>query len=168
MRESLHRAVLAATLAAGVAGRLGAQDDGQHHHMSGMPTLAEGSTPLYRDLGTLHRKVTTRSAEAQQYFDQGLRLTYAFNHDEAIGSYTQGTRADSTCAMCWWGIAYAMGPNINAPMDTAVYRPAYAAIQRAVSLKSGATPVERDLIDAMARLPATQLVMPCPESPVWI
>ena len=75
--------------------------------------------------------------QAQQYFDQGLRLTYAFNHDEAIGSYTEGTKADSTCAMCWWGIAYAMGPNINAPMDTAVYRPAYAAIQRAVALKAG-------------------------------
>jgi tetratricopeptide (TPR) repeat protein len=151
MRQTLHRAVLAAALGAGMAGRVSAQDDDQHHHMSGMPTLAEGSTPLYRDLGNLHRKVSTRSAQAQQYFDQGLRLTYAFNHDEAIGSYTEGTRADSTCAMCWWGIAYAMGPNINAPMDTAVYRPAYAAIQRAVALRVGATPVERDLIDAMAK-----------------
>jgi len=101
MRQTLHRAVLAAALATGMAGRVGAQDDDQHHHMSGMPTLAEGSTPLYRDLGTMHRTVTTRSAEAQQYFDQGLRLTYAFNHDEAIGSYTAGTKADSTCATDW-------------------------------------------------------------------
>ena len=143
MRQTLHRAVLAAALATGMAGRVGAQDDDQHHHMSGMPTLAEGSTPLYRDLGTMHRAVTTRSAEAQRYFDQGLRLTYAFNHDEAIGSYTQGTKADSTCAMCWWGIAYATGPNINAPMDTAAYRPAYAAIQRAVALKAGEIAVQR-------------------------
>ena len=93
MRQTLHRAVLAAALATGMAGQVGAQDDDQHHHMSGMPTLAEGSTPLYRDLGTMHRTVTTRSAQAQQYFDQGLRLTYAFNHDEAIGSYTEGTKS---------------------------------------------------------------------------
>ena len=95
--------------------------------------------PLYDNLGDLSHKVSTGSASAQRYFDQGLRLTYAFNHEEAIASYTQATREDSTCAMCWWGIAYAMGPNINAPMDTGAYRPAYAAIRQAVQLSSKAT-----------------------------
>ena len=76
--------------------------------------------------------ITTRSPVAQKYFDQGLRLTYGFNHDEAIKSYTEGTREDSTCAMCWWGIAYALGPNINLPMDTAAVRPAWAALRQAV------------------------------------
>src|SRR5919206_4456143 len=120
----------------------------EHQHPAGRPaasadTPAGAQTPLYDNLGTYHMAITTRSPVAQRYFDQGLRLTYGFNHDEAIKSYTEGTREDSTCAMCWWGIAYAMGPNINAPMDTGVYRPAYAAIQRAVALEAGATPVER-------------------------
>jgi len=151
MRCTLNRAVLAAALMAAMAGGAAAQDDDQHHHMTGMPTLAEGSTPLYKDLGTLHRKVTTAAAEAQRYFDQGLRLSYAFNKDEAVGSFRQAIRIDSTCAMCWWGLAYTLGPDINVPMDTAAARPAYAAIQRAVALGSRATPVERDLIDAMAK-----------------
>jgi tetratricopeptide (TPR) repeat protein len=117
-----------------------------------MPTATgvSGAVPLYDNLGDLSHKVTTASPAAQQYFDQGLRLSYAFNHDEAIASYTAATREDSTCAMCWWGIAYAMGPNINAPMDTAVYRPAYAAIRKAVTLSPKATPYERDMIQAMA------------------
>ena len=159
MRDTTFRRSLGRCLAAGIAvaalaaGPAFAQEPGhQHQHQSGMPTTAaDGSgVPLYDNLGGLSHKVTTASAAAQRYFDQGLRLTYAFNHYEAIASYTAGTREDSTCAMCWWGIAYAMGPNINAPMDTSVYRPAYAAIQKAVQLAAGATPYERDLIAAMA------------------
>jgi tetratricopeptide (TPR) repeat protein len=118
-----------------------------------MPTATEvgAAVPLYDNLGDLSHKVSTSSAAAQWYFDQGLRLTYAFNHDEAIASFTQATREDSTCAMCWWGIAYAMGPNINAPMDTSAYRPAYAAIRRAVKLAPKAMQYERDMIQAMAQ-----------------
>jgi len=160
MRESMFRGMLgrvAATAfaAAALAGRpaLAQEPDHQHHHQAGMPTTTEvgQAVPLYGNLGSLHHKIGTGSAAAQRYFDQGLRLTYAFNHDEAIASYTQATREDSTCAMCWWGIAYARGPNINAPMDTAAYRPAYAAIQQAVRLSSTATGYERDMIQAMAR-----------------
>lgn len=147
---SLAAGIAAAALAAGPA--LAQEPAHQRQHQSGMPTTAaDGSgVPLYDDLGDLSHKVTTRSATAQRYFDQGLRLTYAFNHDEAIASYTAGTREDSSCAMCWWGIANAMGPNINAPMDTSVYRPAYAAIQKAVKLSPQATPYERDMIQALA------------------
>ncbi len=148
---SLAAAITAAALAARPA--VAQEPAHQHHHQAGMPTTTEvgGAVPLYDNLGALSHKVSTGSASAQKYFDQGLRLTYAFNHDEAIASYTQATREDSTCAMCWWGIAYAMGPNINAPMDTSAYRPAYAAIQRAVKLSSRATAYERDMIRAMAK-----------------
>ena len=160
MRDTLFRRLhglelAAAFAAAALAARpaLAQEPDHQHHHQSGMPTTTEvgAEVPLYDNLGDLGHKVGTASSAAQRYFDQGLRLTYAFNHDEAIASYTQATREDSTCAMCWWGIAYAMGPNINSPMDTSAYRPAWAAVQRAVKLASKAPPYERDMIRAMAK-----------------
>ena len=106
-----------------MAARLAAQEPEQ-----------QGRTPLYDNLGTYHMAITARSPVAQRYFDQGLRLTYGFNHDEAIKSYREGIRADSTCAMCWWGVACALGPNINVPMDTAAVRPAWEAVQQAVKL----------------------------------
>lgn len=81
--------------------------------------------PLYTDLGDLHREITTRSPEAQKYFDQGLRLTYTFNHAEAIRAYREAARIDPDCSMCYWGIALAYGPNINLPMDSAGGAAAY-------------------------------------------
>ncbi len=138
-------------MALGLTGTAAAQDS-PHHHQAGMPTTAvEGNpAPLYDNLGTLHHTITVASPDAQRFFDQGLRLGYGFNHDEAIASYTEATRRDSTCAMCWWGIAYAMGPNINAPMDTGVVKPAWEAIQKAQALAPKATPFERELIAATA------------------
>jgi len=106
--------------------------------------------PLYDDLGEYERPVTAQSEEAQAYFDQGLRLQYAFNHPEAIRSYERALEADPECAMCWWGIALAAGPNINAPVDEEGASRAAAAIERALELADGATPVERDLIEALA------------------
>jgi len=120
------------------AGRLAAQDHDP-----------QGRTPLYDNLGTYHMAITTKSPAAQQYFDQGLRLTYGFNHDEAIKSYREGIREDSTCAMCWWGVAYALGPNINAPMDTSAVRPAWEAVQQAVKLAPLAGARERAYIRAI-------------------
>ncbi|MFL5734252.1 MAG: hypothetical protein ACJ78Q_13775, partial [Chloroflexia bacterium] len=117
----------------------------------GQPTTPSAETPLYNDLGTLHREITTRSQETQQYFDQGLRLTYAFNHDEAVKSFQQALKRDSTCAMCYWGIAYALGPNINVPMDTAAVRPAYQAVQQALKYSDDATPAERAYIEALSQ-----------------
>ena len=117
----MRRAWLAVgALAAAGSGSAQAQEDETHQHGDGLvaDSATGGRTPLYRNLGLYHMAITTASPVAQQYFDQGLRLTYGFNHDEAIKSYTEGIREDSTCAMCWWGIAYALGPNINAPMDT--------------------------------------------------
>src|SRR6185436_10774087 len=78
----------------------------EHQHPPGQPTAETAATPLYDNLGTLHKDITTQSDAAQKYFDQGLRLIYAFNHDEAIKSFKEGLKRDSTCAMCYWGIAY--------------------------------------------------------------
>src|SRR5215208_127424 len=132
------------------AARLVAQEQ---HQPPGMPTTDASSaeTPLYQNLGTLHHTITTQSETAQQYFDQGLRLTYAFNHDEAIKSFKQGLKHDSTCAMCYWGIAYALGPNINLPMDTSLMQPAWDATHKAVKYSVSVTPKERAYIDALAK-----------------
>ncbi len=107
------------------------------------------TVPLYTDLGRLHVPITTGVPLAQQYFDQGMRLTYAFNHPEAIRSFEAALAADPECAMCWWGIAYALGPNINAPMDSAAGVAAYEAAQRASRLAGGASPREQALISAI-------------------
>jgi tetratricopeptide (TPR) repeat protein len=125
----------------------------EHQHPPGLPTTEAGSgaTPLYQNLGTLHHEITTQADEAQQYFDQGLRLTYAFNHDEAIKSFKQALLHDSTCAMCYWGIAYALGPNINLPMDSSLVRPAWDASYNAVRFSINVSPRERAYIDALSR-----------------
>ena len=133
-----------------VPGLVNAQE---HHHPPGMPTAESASapTPLYENLGSLHHTVTTQSEQAQQYFDQGLRLTYAFNHDEAIKSFKQALVYDSTCAMCYWGIAYALGPNINLPMDSSLVRPAWDASYNAVRLSVNVSPQEQAYIDALSK-----------------
>jgi tetratricopeptide (TPR) repeat protein len=106
--------------------------------------------PLYTDLGTHHKAVGTRVPLAQQYFDQGLRLVYGFNHAEAIRSFTRATELDPACAMCWWGIAYAYGPHVNAGMDSASGVKAYKAAQKALSLSRNASPWKRAYIRAVA------------------
>jgi predicted Zn-dependent protease len=123
----------------------------EHAHPPGQPSSEAAEPPLYDNLGSLHKEITAKSQVAQQYFDQGLRLTYAFNHDEAIKSFQQGIKADSTCAMCYWGVAYALGPNINLPMDTSAMVPAYQAIQQAVKYSAETTPYERAYIEALAQ-----------------
>src|SRR5262245_36647647 len=75
-----------------------------------------GTTPLFDNLGSHHHSVATSSELAQKYFDQGLRLIYGFNHDEAERSFREAARIDPSCAMAWWGIAYALGPNYNLPI----------------------------------------------------
>jgi tetratricopeptide (TPR) repeat protein len=109
------------------------------------------SVPLYDNLGDFHRKVTATSI-AQRYFDQGLRLSYAFNHAEAIRAFEEGARRDPRCAMCWFGVALSYGPNVNAPMDTGAVAPAWAALQKAqrAAARHG-TRAERALISALAK-----------------
>jgi tetratricopeptide (TPR) repeat protein len=105
---------------------------------------------LYDDLGDYGRTISTESADAQAYFDQGLRLQYAFNHPEALRAYEYALEMDPDCAMCWWGIALASGPNINAPMDEAGAERAVHAIGEAMARLDGTTDVERGLIEALA------------------
>jgi tetratricopeptide (TPR) repeat protein len=118
---------------------------------AGLGGLAADSVPLYTDLGEHHRAVTTKSRRAQAYFDQGLRLVYAFNHAEAIRAFTEATRLDPTCAMCWWGIAYAHGPHVNAGMDSAAGVAAWAAVQRAQRHLSAVSRVDQAFVRALAR-----------------
>jgi tetratricopeptide (TPR) repeat protein len=154
MRKTTYRVGLATGLVAGLGGPGAAAQEHQHNAaqpVASAETPAGAQTPLYDNLGTLHMTITTRSPIAQRYFDQGLRLTYGFNHAEAINSFAEGTRQDSTCAMCWWGIAYALGPNINLPMDTAAVRPAWAALQQALKYSAKVTPRERAYIQALSR-----------------
>ena len=110
----------------------------------------QAEPPLYTNLGTHHKAVGTRVPLAQKYFDQGLRLVYGFNHAEAIRSFTRATELDPACAMCWWGIAYAYGPHVNAGMDSASGVQAYAAAQKAVSLSRKASPWQQAYVRAVA------------------
>ena len=112
-------------------------------------TLAKGAM-YFDDLGSHTRKVTTSSPEAQRYFDQGLRLLYGFNHDEAARSFAQAFALDARCAMCAWGVAYALGPNYNVPMLPDRFALAWAALGKARELAPRTTPVERALIGALA------------------
>jgi tetratricopeptide (TPR) repeat protein len=106
-------------------------------------------------LGDLHHPVSTKNAEAQQFFDQGLRLIYAFNHDEAARSFQKASELDPKLAMAYWGIAEAVGPNYNDPASEGRFMQAHGAIQKAVDLSSGAGDSERAYIAAMAkRFPA--------------
>lgn len=107
--------------------------------------------PLYPGLGPVHHPVTTASPLAQRYFDQGLAFTYGFNHDEAERSFEQAAQIDPKMAIAYWGVALVLGPNYNLPGDPARAKKAYDAIMRARTLKSGASPEERALIDAVAQ-----------------
>lgn len=110
-----------------------------------------GKAPLYDNLGALHHPITTSSPEAQRYFNQGMTLSYAFNHAEAIRAFRQAAALDPDCAMCYWGVAFALGPNINAPITPEAAKEAYAAIGEARMRAPKATPREGAYIDALAR-----------------
>lgn len=110
---------------------------------------------LMSGMGKLQHPVTTSNAEAQQFFDQGLRLIYAFNHDEAARSFARAAELDPKLAMAYWGIAEAVGPNYNDPASDDRFIQAHRAIQTALDLSSNASPSEKAYINAMAlRFPA--------------
>jgi len=106
--------------------------------------------PLFRGLGTLHHPVRTRSPLAQRYFDQGLKLCYAFNHDEAIRAFREAARLDPSCAMAHWGIAYALGPNVNLPVDPDRERQAFEEIGKARTLAAKGEARDRAYVEALA------------------
>ena len=115
------------------------------------PESPAPKAPLYDNLGAYHHAITTASAEAQKYFDQGLTLSYAFNHAEAIRAFRQAIALDPSCAMCYWGVAFAYGPNINAPITEDAAKEAWQAIEHARTLAAGATENERAYIEALAK-----------------
>ena len=113
-----------------------------HHDQEARPARMHAGT------GDHSFAITTRSPLAQQWFDQGLNLAYGFNHEEAKLSFEECAKADPDAAMCWWGVAYVLGPNYNLPGDPERDREAYAAVQKARAL-SGASARERDYVEAV-------------------
>jgi tetratricopeptide (TPR) repeat protein len=124
--------------------------------LSEHPKPADPATPsaddlveLMVDLGDHEMPITTDAPLAQQYFNQGLRLMYGFNHDEARRAFRAAAHLDPECAMAWWGIALSLGSNYNMPMDEAMGKAAYAAEQKALELAPGTTPKEQAFIEAL-------------------
>lgn len=123
-------------------------------HGSELATRA--GAPLFEGMGNHHHAITTANENAQRYFDQGLIIDFAFNHAESARSFRAAQTLDPGCAMCFWGEALALGPNINVTSDGKAImgdddrRRAFAAIQQAAALKENASEVERDYIDALA------------------
>jgi tetratricopeptide (TPR) repeat protein len=115
------------------------------------PVAESAREPIFDGLGNLHHAVTTNSPLAQRFFDQGLTFVYAFNHDEAAGSFKEAARRDPSMAMAYWGIALSLGPNINLPEDTDRGKAAYEAIKKAQSLEANASEPEREYIEALAK-----------------
>ena len=153
--RSMHRlrvlsffVVLAGCAAPGAP--LTAQHGGEGHAGGARVAAVDPAVPLRREaLGAFSWPVSTRSAEAQAYFDQGVKLMYSFAPAEARRSFAEARRVDPQCAMCWWGEAWAMGPYLNGPMNPADVAPAHAAALRALALARRGAPVERALAQAM-------------------
>ncbi len=118
--------------------------------------IRRAGAPLFEGMGNHHHPISTDDPWAQKYFDQGLVIDFAFNHAESVRSFKAAQTLDPKCAMCYWGEALALGPNINvtsngkAVMDEASQKAAFTAIQKARELKSKATQREQDYIDALA------------------
>lgn len=148
--------VLLLLLAAGCAG----QPEHPHSAAPAAATAAPagpasaspgGPPPLWNNLGSYSHSITTTSPRAQAYFDQGLRLTYGFNHWEAQRSFREAARVDPACAMCQWGIALTYGANYNDPTNPDREQGALAAARNAQALAATASPAERALIDALLK-----------------
>ena len=119
----------------------------EHAHAA---AASADSVPLLTNLGDHGYAISSSVPQVQEYFNQGMRLYYGFNHAEAIRAFRHAAELDPECAICHWGIALAHGPNINAPMDSASGVRAHDAIQAARERSAGASDVERGLIDALA------------------
>jgi tetratricopeptide (TPR) repeat protein len=164
---ALLRAVSAVAVAAlvalfaGTVARAQPPQEAMPHIPASVADWAQGAR-LYEGLGNFHRGVTTSSAPAQQYFDQGMRFLWAFNHDEATRSFAQAAQLDPSCAACYWGVALTVGPNYNvSSMDAARARVAVEALQQAQAQAARASAVEQALIKALAaRYPSAEPLGP--------
>jgi tetratricopeptide (TPR) repeat protein len=140
------------------------------HEMGPPQTVSQWAdgARLFDKLGDFHRSATTRSPEAQKYFDQGMRLLWAFNHDESTRSFAQAARLDPACAICYWGVALTVGPNYNVPvMAEPRAKVAWEALQLAQKNAASGTAVEQALIGALGkRYKGVQALDPSNEGPV--
>jgi tetratricopeptide (TPR) repeat protein len=119
---------------------------------AGQPAPPAAPAPRLLDtLGNYHRPISSKSTQAQAYFDQGLRLLYAFNHEESQAAFGEAARRDPACAICFWGAALTLGPNINLPAIPERAQAGWRLSKKAQALASKASPVERALIAALAR-----------------
>jgi len=130
MRHALVLSLICAMCSLAVA------QDHRAHPQAKPATLMSG-------YGDLHHPVSTSNPQAQQFFDQGLRQIYAFNHDEAARSFQRATELDPKLAIAYWGLAEAVGPNYNDPASDERFATAHAAIQKAVDLAANASPSNR-------------------------
>ena len=123
--------------------------------MAPMPQVYGGQAdkpgaPVFKGLGRHHHPISSRNARTRLYFDQGINLLFGFNHAEAIRSFREAARLDRRCAICWWGVAFALGPNINMSMQNDAGTPAWQALAKARALERFASPEERGWIEALA------------------
>ena len=154
MRHPLH--ALALTLLSTLFATAAFAQPGTHQHY-GHDAKADQAAPdgtmapRLQNLGDHKFPVTTKSSKAQLFVNQGMNLAFGFNHAEAGRSFREAARLDPNCAMAYWGQAWVLGPNINAPMDSASERPAKELAAQAVRLRASASPRERAYIDALAK-----------------
>lgn len=128
-----------------------AHDQKAHKKMAEMAEPVDDETiPIFDTLGSHHRKIPTFVPEAQEYFDQGLRLLFNFNHQAAIRSFEAALTHEPDCLMCYWGIAFAYGPNINLPMMPEAAEPAWEAVKKGLALAKTASPAEAAYMNAIA------------------
>ncbi len=122
-------------------------------YAAGQPeaVLDPNAPRIWPGLGTASMSISTDKPEAQFFFNQGLRLIYAFNHAEAIKAFQWAQQKDPDCAMCYWGEAFSLGPNINAPMDPEAVGPAYQLARKAKNLARNATDKEKALTAALLK-----------------
>lgn len=149
-----HAAVspLVLTLIVSLAASPAALAEDPHAGVAGMEGKAKpASALLFDDLGTWHRVITTKVPEAQRYYDQGMRLMWAFNLEEAQRSFEQAAKLDPACASAEWGVAFSLGPHINLPGIPERTKPAAHAAEKALALDTGASDVERALCEAMVK-----------------
>src|SRR6202158_1266974 len=111
----------------------------EHEHAAAAPAKGKPVT-LMSGFGNWRHPVSTKNPQAQAFFDQGLRLIYAFNHDEAARSFQHAAELDPKMAMAYWGVAEAVGPNYNDPANDERYAQAHAAIEKALELGADAYP----------------------------
>lgn len=157
MKRSFHAALLCAAAALGVACTASRESPTAVEPGPAVspPEMALGAN-LLEGLGDHHFPVTSAHPEVQRWFDQGLILTYGFNHDAAERSFVKATELDPECAMCWWGAALVLGPHVNAGMDPANNDRAWERLQKARALASRASPREQAFIEALSARYAEQ------------